>query len=65
MQYSGVDKGFSRVQAYMRAKYSDYKIDQIGFGFGKKSDFTNQKEVSQIPGPKYNHHNEFSLANQS
>ena len=34
-------------------------------GYGTKSDFTNQREMSQIPGAKYNSHEINSLSYQS
>lgn len=30
-------------------------------GFGTKSDFTNQREMKQIPGAKYNSHEKNSI----
>ena len=40
----------------------DYHINRTGFGFGTKSDFTNQKENKQIPGAKYNHHEKNAMS---
>lgn len=34
-------------------------------GYGTKSDFTNSKEMAQIPGSKYNNHVKNSISYQS
>ena len=34
-------------------------------GYGNKVDFTNQKQLSQIPGAKYNAHEIHSMSYQS
>ena len=39
-----------------------YDINRTSFGFGTKSDFTNQKENKQIPGAKYNSHEKNAMS---
>lgn len=43
-------------------KLSTYKYDHRGMGFGKKSDFTDQKHIEYIPGPVYDHHTTNSIS---
>ena len=43
----------------------NYHINRVSIGFGTKSDFTNQKEMSQIPGAKYEAHDINSMGYKS
>jgi hypothetical protein len=40
----------------------NYKYNESSFGFGYKSDFTDNKGKGYIPGPKYDHHNKDSIS---
>ena len=58
-QYSTVEHGL------LTSNSRGYKFNQVAMGYGTKSDFTNQKQLSQIPAAKYNAHEINSLSYQS
>lgn len=58
-QYETLDPGLKT------GNVRGYDFNKVAMGYGTKSDFTNSKEMAQIPGSKYNNHVKNSISYQS
>jgi hypothetical protein len=59
-QYTTLSVGFDP-----KTGPKNYSTNKVAIGYGSKSDFTNAKELNQIPGPIYDQHTINSISYQS
>lgn len=43
-------------------KPENYHFQKVAMGYGTKSDFTNSKQMKQVPGPIYDNHDKNSIS---